>query len=152
MWYQIDVETPVTTVRYSWPAGSPVAFDGTTTTCTPANPCAVLPVNSWGVVNPPANASCPVGLSIEAARIGALPLSTGGVPSRTASFGTGSPGNDFVAELTNTDGLNPVTAGSIRGRFRIAGWPSTIGVGGPGAISSRRELPGWARTAATRSR
>ena len=103
MWYQIDVETPATTARYAWPAGSTVAFESTTTSCTPADACALLPVNSWGIVNPGANANCPVGISIEAARIGVLPLSSGGVPSRTASFGTGSPGNDFVAELTNTD-------------------------------------------------
>ena len=131
MWYQVDVETPQTTAHYAWPAGSTVAFDGTTGSCTGANPCAVLASSAWGVVNPTATSQCPVGISIGSTSIGALPLSTGGVPSTTASFGTGSPGNDFVAELTNTDPvLNPVTIGSIRGRFRIAGWPSTVGVGG----------------------
>ncbi len=45
-------------------------------------------------------------------------------------FGSGHAANNFVAELTNTDTLNPPTANSVQGRFRIADWGSQIGVGG----------------------
>ena len=130
MWYQIDVETPTTTVHYAWPAGTAVAFDTTTApSCTPANPCALLPVNTWGNVNPTAVANCPTGISIDPMSIGTQPV-TAGVPSTTVHFGAGHPANNFVAELTNTDALNPPTANSVQGRFRIADWGSQIGVGG----------------------
>ena len=111
MWYQIDVETPATTARYSWPAGSTVAFDSTTTTCTPANPCAVLPVNSWGMVNPTATANCPSGSRSTRHASAPCPSRQAGSPRRTRVVRHGSPGNDFVAELTNTDGVEPPHGG-----------------------------------------
>lgn len=131
MWYQIDVETTTTTVHYAWPAGSAVAFDTTTGSCTPVNPCALLPINAttWGNVNPTAVASCPTGISIDPMSIGTQPV-TAGVPSSTVYFGAGHAANNFVAELTNTDTLNPPTMSSVQGRFRIANWGSQIGVGG----------------------
>ena len=130
MWYQINIETPSTTAAYSWPAGSTVEFDSTTTDCTPANPCAILPiVGYWGIVNPPDVSNCPTGASIDATSIGATPVAAG-VPGTTAYFGAGAPANSFVAELTNTDSLNPLTQNSVQARFRIADWTSAVGVGG----------------------
>jgi len=129
MWYQIDIETTSTTVHYAWPAGTTVAFDGTTPPCTGANLCAVLPVNTWGTVNPTVVANCPTGISIDPMSIGTKPVMAGG-PSTTVHFGAGHPANDFVAELTNTDTLNPPTSNSVQGRFRIANWGTQVGVGG----------------------
>ncbi|HEY6476210.1 MAG TPA: hypothetical protein VI456_06475, partial [Polyangia bacterium] len=129
MWYEIVVETPTSSDQYSWPAGSTVGFDSTTSGCTPASPCAVLPVNVWGIVEAPTSNKCPAGISIGATSIGTKPL-TAGAPGTTVAFGSGQPGNDFVAELTNTDALNPLTVNAIQARFRIADWASTVGVGG----------------------
>jgi hypothetical protein len=130
LWYQIDVETPSTTVRYSWPAGTTVGFDSTSTGCTPASVCAISAVSQWGIVEDAATSSnCPPGISIDGTSIGTKPL-VAGAPGTTMFFGSGQPGNELVAEPRNTDGLNPLTPGSLQARFRIAGWPSTIGVGG----------------------
>jgi hypothetical protein len=130
LWYQINIETASTTVQYAWPAGSTVGFDSTSTGCTPASPCALLSIAQWGIVNDAATSGdCPVGISIDGTSIGTKPL-VAGVPGTTIFFGSGQPGNDFVAAAGNSDTLNPLTPGSLQARFRIAGWPSTIGVGG----------------------
>jgi hypothetical protein len=129
MWYQIDIETASTTAHYAWPAGATIEFNTTTAPCTSASVCAVMTVGSFGVVNPTSTANCPTGISIDPMSIGTTPV-TSGVPDTTVHFGSGHPANNFVAELTNTDTLNPPTASSVQGRFRIADWGSQIGVGG----------------------
>jgi hypothetical protein len=129
MWYEIDVVTATATVPYAWPPGAAVGFDTTTAPCSSASPCAVLPVSTFGTVDPTAVASCPSGVSIDPMSIGTRPV-TAGVPDSTVHFGSGHPANNFVAELTNSDSSNPLTASSVQGRFRIADWGSQIGVGG----------------------
>ncbi len=54
MWYQIDIETTSTTVHYAWPAGTTIAFDGTTEPCTGASSlCGAAGEQfTWGTVNP----------------------------------------------------------------------------------------------------
>ena len=131
MWYQIDIETPSTTAHYAWPAGATIGFNTTTAPCTSASVCAVMTVGSFGVVNPTVAANCPTGISIDPMSIGSEdPPVTAGVPGTIVHTGAGHAANNFVAELTNTDALNPPTAGSVQGRFRIADWGSQIGVGG----------------------
>ncbi|HVZ88807.1 MAG TPA: MYXO-CTERM sorting domain-containing protein [Polyangia bacterium] len=126
MWYQIDIETPVTTAHYGWPAGTTIGFDSASP-CTAASMCAILPLSTFGIVNPTDTTKCPTGISIDPMSIGTTPVSSAGIPDTTVHYGTGHPGNQFVAVLTNTDTLNPPTSGSVKGRFRLSDWGSQIG-------------------------
>jgi hypothetical protein len=131
MWYQIDIETASTIVNYSWPAGTTLGLNSTTAPCTSASVCAVLPVSTFGNVNPTSVANCPTGISIDPMSIGTtVPPVSGGIPGTTVYSGTTHPTNTFVAELTNTDALNPLTTNAVQGRFRISDWGSQIGMGG----------------------
>ncbi len=130
MWYEIDIDGPSATVQYSWPAGVVVTADGNgplslsqpiTNTTTHAI--------SWGNAYPTVATNCPVGIALDPMAIGLTPV-TSGIPSTVAHYGTGHPPNDWVAELTPPAGSTTIPDGSVKARFRIANWGSTIGVGG----------------------
>ena len=131
MWYQIEVETgPGFSIPYAWPDGMTLTLDTASPGCTATPFCAVSAVSTWGIVNPTSTALCPTGISIDPMSIGTKDGMVGTIPGTTVHYGAGHPFNDFVAELTNSDPINPPTVKSVKGRFRIADWGAQIGMGG----------------------
>jgi hypothetical protein len=129
MWFEIAVQTTAAgTIPYDWPSGASLGFDTTSAGCSGSSPCASLPVSTFGTAYPASPSDCPTGIEINPMSIGVTPVS-GGVPSTTVHYGTGHPANDFVALMTDTSGA-AVAPNTVEGRFRIANWGSTVGVGG----------------------
>ena len=126
--YRIFVEESIAVtagpaIPYDWPASSPLTFDGTG--------LPVSTVSAWGQAN--ADVTTCAGISVDDTSIGLTPVTTVGtmkIPSTTISFGPTNPANTFVAILSGVGGATVPPAGTVKARFRMANWGSTIGVGG----------------------
>src|SRR5262249_27533596 len=118
---EINVQTAGGPIPYDWPAGVNLSFNGSNQALLQATSA------SWGNAYPTTATNCPTGISIDPMKISVTPV-VSGIPSTTVHFGTGHPGNTFVAELDN--GGLAIPNGTVKARFRIANWGSMIGVGG----------------------
>lgn len=126
MWYEIDIRTSAGSISYAWPpsSGLPQFVNVSGEVQVLANS---LPVASWGRIYPTVASNCPTGVSIDPMKIGIKPVVNGVPKTYPVHFGDNHAPNDFVARL---DYGSTLPNNSVKARFRIANWGSTIGVGG----------------------
>jgi hypothetical protein len=122
MFYALDINThvappPAVSTTIVFPLGT--VFDMSTGT-----PGSTMDPTAWGtMLVGTSDASCPVGVSLIPEHIGTMPISVMGIPSTTVEYAGGAGHfNTFVAVMDNPPPVN-----SVKARFRLADWGTTIG-------------------------